>query len=57
MIDIWQGFEYASSSEYAIVKQCSIENAPLYMFDKVLSIHRVLIKLGLEYIRTVNMPR
>ena len=46
-------------SEYASVTQGSVENGPLpsYMFDRVLSITRVLKMLELEYTRVVNMPR
>ena len=46
---------YVSSSEYAIVTQGSVENDPSYVFDRVLSISRVLIMLGFEYTRVVNM--
>ena len=49
IIDIWQGLEYASSSEYDSVTQSSIKN------DRY--IHRVLNMLGLEYTRVVNMSR
>ena len=37
-IDIWLGSEYVSSSKYASFTQGSVENAPSYMFDRVLSI-------------------
>ena len=30
MIDIWQGSEYASSSDYVSVTQGSVENDPSY---------------------------
>ena len=30
MIDIWQGLEYVSGSEYASATQGSIENGPSY---------------------------
>ena len=50
------GFEYASRSECAGITQGSVGNGPLHMFDRVLSIHRVLRMLGLEYTRVVNMP-
>ena len=46
---IWQGFEYASSSEYISVTQGSVENSPSYMFGRFLSIPWALNLPGLEY--------
>ena len=57
IIDIWQDSEYASSFEYASVTQGFVENVPSYMFDRVLSILRLLNMLPPEYTRVVNMPR
>ena len=57
IIDIWQGSEYASSSEYTTVRQDSVENSPSYMSDRFLSVPWVLNMLGLEYTRVVNMPK
>ena len=54
-MDIWHGSDYASSSEYASVVQGSAENAPSYMFDRVLRIPWVLNMLGLECTQVVNM--
>ena len=56
-IDIWHGSEYASNSDYGSFTQGSVENAPSYMFDRVLSIARVLNVLGLEYASVVNIAR
>ena len=50
VIDIWHG------SEYACVIQGSVQNGPSYMFDRALSILRV-INLGHEYTKVVNMTR
>ena len=55
--NIWQGFEYASSSENTSVTQGSVENSPSYMFDRFLIIHWALSLPGLEYTRVGNMPR
>ena len=57
IINIWQGYEYASSSENTSVTQGSLENSLSYMFDRFLSIPWSLSLQGLEYIRVVNMPR
>ena len=57
IVDIWQGCEYASSSEYTSVTQGSIKTSPSYMFDRFLSIPRAVNLLGLEYRRVANMPR
>ena len=35
----------------------SVENSISYLFEKVLSIPRILRMLGLEYARVVNMSR
>ena len=51
IIDIWQGSEYASSSEYTSVTQGSVENNPSYIF------HRFPSMLELQYTRVVNTPR
>ena len=40
-----------------VLDRVSVENGPSYMFDRVLSILRILNMLGLEYTRAVNMPR
>ena len=48
IIDILQDSEYVSSSEYASATQGSVENDPLYMFDRVLRIPRIINILGLE---------
>ena len=57
IIDIWQGSEYTSSSEYTNVAQDSVENNPSHMYDRFLSIPWALNMLGLEYAKVVNMPR
>ena len=57
IIDIWQGSEYALSSEYTSVTLGCVENSPPYMFDRFLSIPWALNMLELEYARVVNMPR
>ena len=57
IIDIWQGSEYVSSSDYANATQGSVENDRSYMFDRVLRIPRVINVLGLEFTRVVNMTR
>ena len=49
-------FKYPSCSEHASVTQRSVENIPLCMFDRYLSIPLVLNMLGLENTRAVNMP-
>ena len=45
---IWQGSKYASSSEYASVNQGFEVSSPSYMFDRALSILRVLNIPGLN---------
>ena len=57
IIDIWQGFEYASSSEYTSVTQGPVKSSPSYMLDRFLSIPRAVNLLGLEYRSVANMPR
>ena len=57
IIDIWQGSEYASSSENTSVTQGSVENSSSYMFGRFLSIPWALSMPGLKYTRVVNMPR
>ena len=49
IINIWQGSEYASSSENTSVTQGSVENSPSYMFDRFLSIPWALDLIILEY--------
>ena len=56
IIDVWQGSEYALSSEYTSVAHGSVENDPSYMFDRFLSIPWALNMLGLEYTRVVDVP-
>ena len=56
-IGIGHGSEYTSNSDYGSFIQGSVENAPSYMFDRVLSIPRVLNLLGLEYASVVNIAR
>ena len=51
VIDIWHGSEYAS------VIQGSVQNDLSYMFDRALSIPRVINMLGHENTRVVNMTR
>ena len=51
VIDIWHGSKYAS------VIQDSVQNGPSYMFDRALSIPRVINMLGDESTRIVNMTR
>ena len=41
----------------SVLHRVSVENGTSYMFDRVLSIPRILRMLGLEYTRIVNMPR
>ena len=57
IIDIWQGAEYASRSEYTSVTPDFEKNILSYTFVRFLSIPWVLNMLGLEYTRVVNMPR
>ena len=57
IIDIWQGSEYASSSEYTSVTQGSVENNPSYIFHRFPSIPWALNMLELQYTRVVNTPR
>ena len=57
VIDIWQGSEYALSSEYTSVTLGCVENSPPYMFDRFLSIPWALNMIEVEYKRIVNMPR
>ena len=56
IIDTGQGSEYALSSEYTSVTQGSIENSPLYMFDRFLTIPWALNMLGLKCTSIANMP-
>ena len=35
----------------------NVENVPSYMFDRVLSVPRVINMLGLEYTKFMNMAR
>ena len=49
VIDIWQGLEYASSSEYASVTQGSIENGLSYSSGSQYA--RVWIYLGCEFVK------
>ena len=56
IIDTGQGSEYALSSEYTSVTQGSIENSPLYMFDRFLTIPWALNMLGLKRTSIANMP-
>ena len=39
------------------LRRVSVGKDTSYMFDRVLSIARILSMLGLEYTRVVNMPR
>ena len=69
MIDVWQYSEYAwvpnllglqvaldkSLHHRYPVSQGSLENDLSYMFDRVLSIPRVLIMVRLEYARVANI--
>ena len=48
MVDNWQCSKYASSSEYASVTQGFEVTSPSYMFDRALSIPRVLNIPGLN---------
>ena len=57
IINIWQGSEYASSSENISITHGSVENSPSYMFDRFLSISWALSLPGLAYTRVVNKPR
>ena len=57
IINIWQGSEYTSSSEYTSVTQGSAENSPSYTFDRFLSIPWALELLGLEYTKVLNISR
>ena len=49
VIDIWQGLEYASSSEYASVTQGSIESGPSYSSGSQYA--RAWIYLGCEFVK------
>ena len=40
-----------------VIQRFSAENSTSYMFDRVLSIPRILSMLGLEHTRVGNMPR
>ena len=52
IIDIWQGSEYASSSEYAGVIKDSIENGLSYSSDSQCA--RAWIFLGCEYVKVTQ---
>ena len=52
IIDIWQGLEYASSSEYASVTQGSIENGPSYSSGSQYA--RAWIYIGCEYVKVTQ---
>ena len=52
IIDIWQGLEYVSSSEYANVTQGSIENGPSYSSGSQCT--RTLIYIGCEYVKVTQ---
>ena len=49
-------FDSILNMSWILKKTVSVENGPSYMFDRVLSILSVLIMLGLEDTRAVNMP-
>ena len=52
VIDIWQGLEYASSSEYASVTQGSIENGPSYSSGSQYA--RAWIYICCEYVKVTQ---
>ena len=55
IIDIWHCSEYASSPDHGSFTHGSVENSLSCMFDRVMSIPGVLIMLGPEDTKTVNM--
>ena len=52
MIDIWQGLEYALSSEYASIAQGSIENGSSYFSGSQYA--RAWIYIGCEYVKVTQ---
>ena len=52
MIGIWQGLEYASSSEYASVTQGSIENGPSHSLGSQCA--KAWIYIGCEYVKVTQ---
>ena len=49
-------FDSILNMSWILKKTVSVENGPSYMFDRVLSILPVLIMLGLEDTRALNLP-
>ena len=49
-------FDSILNMSWILKKTVSVENGPSYMFDRVLSILPVLIMLGLEDTRAMNLP-
>ena len=54
--DLWHCFEYDSSSDHGGVTLGSVEISSSCMFDRVLHIPGILIMLGLEDTKALNMP-